>query len=267
MSIASSETTSGRARRRAMQLPMPDIDRVDAPCAAREQHLGEAAGRGADIEADAASRIEAEMIERGRELHAAARHPGMRRLGAQDASAAISSDGLRTGSSSAVTRPAAMAACALARLSNSPRSTSRRSMRWRVATAEAITRFRRRGNRIRRRPPKAGLSRRRAVVTAGGRIHAIAAFALGLIQRLVGALYQVADAFHAASAWDTPMLTVTPTWRRPLRTGCLQPLSHPSARRPPARPWFSAAAGRIPLRRSAPECPNSQISLRQMSAT
>src|SRR5262245_38667553 len=34
---------------------------------------------------------------------------------------------------SAVTRPAAMAACACARLSNKPRSTSRRSMRTRAA--------------------------------------------------------------------------------------------------------------------------------------
>ena len=47
-----------------VQLTAPDIDRVDAPRTAREQHLGEAAGRGADIEADAARRIEAEMIER-----------------------------------------------------------------------------------------------------------------------------------------------------------------------------------------------------------
>ena len=37
-----------------MQLAVPDIDRVDAPGAACEQHLGETAGRGADIEADAA---------------------------------------------------------------------------------------------------------------------------------------------------------------------------------------------------------------------
>src|SRR5215468_12217358 len=62
---------------------MADVDRVDAPRAAREQHLGEAAGRGADIEADAAARIEFEMIERGRELHAAARHPRVSRHGVQ----------------------------------------------------------------------------------------------------------------------------------------------------------------------------------------
>ena len=44
---------------------------------------GEAAGRGADVEADAAVRIECEMIERGRELHPAARDPRVRGLGPQ----------------------------------------------------------------------------------------------------------------------------------------------------------------------------------------
>ena len=48
-----------------------------------QQHLGEAAGGGADIEADAAARIEAEMIERGGELHPAARDVRMRRRRAQ----------------------------------------------------------------------------------------------------------------------------------------------------------------------------------------
>ncbi len=53
MSVASSETTSGRRAQPRMQLAAPDVDRVDAPRAAREQHLGEAAGRGADVETDA----------------------------------------------------------------------------------------------------------------------------------------------------------------------------------------------------------------------
>ncbi len=35
-----------------MQLVASDIDRVDPPRAAREQHLGEAAGRGADVETE-----------------------------------------------------------------------------------------------------------------------------------------------------------------------------------------------------------------------
>ena len=56
--------------------------------AACQQDLGKAAGRGADVEADAAARIkhriEAEVIERGRELHPAARYVRVRRLRAQD---------------------------------------------------------------------------------------------------------------------------------------------------------------------------------------
>ena len=55
-----------------VKLPAPDIDRIDAAGAARDQHVGKAAGRGADIKADVAFRIEAEMIERGGQLHATA---------------------------------------------------------------------------------------------------------------------------------------------------------------------------------------------------
>ena len=39
--------------------------------------MGKAAGGGADIETDQAFRIDVELIQRRRELHAAARHPGM----------------------------------------------------------------------------------------------------------------------------------------------------------------------------------------------
>ena len=117
-----------------MKLAAADIDRIDAPRAAREQHLGEAAGRGADIEADAARDIDAEMVERRRKLDAAARHPGMRGLARAALRRSRNLLGrLATGTPSAVTRPAAIAACARARLSNRPRSTSRRSARWRVA--------------------------------------------------------------------------------------------------------------------------------------
>ena len=59
------------------ELAAPDIDRVDPRGAARQQHIGKAAGRGADIERDSAGRIDREMVERVRELEAAARHPGM----------------------------------------------------------------------------------------------------------------------------------------------------------------------------------------------
>ena len=63
-----------------MQLAVADVDRDHLPGTAGEQNMGESAGRGADIEADRAPGIEAEMIERGGKLHPAARHPGVRRL-------------------------------------------------------------------------------------------------------------------------------------------------------------------------------------------
>src|SRR5262249_52494432 len=70
-----------------MHLAPPDIHGIDSPRAACQQDFSKAAGRGADIEADAAARIkhriEAEVIERGRELHPAARYVSVRRLGAQ----------------------------------------------------------------------------------------------------------------------------------------------------------------------------------------
>ena len=68
-----------------MQLAVADIDGVDAPGAAGEQYLAEAAGRSADIEADATPRIEAEMFKRRGELDSAARHVGMCRLRAPTA--------------------------------------------------------------------------------------------------------------------------------------------------------------------------------------
>ena len=49
---------------------MPDIDRIDLRCAAREQRIGEAAGRGADVETGRAGRIEAEWEASGRGLGA-----------------------------------------------------------------------------------------------------------------------------------------------------------------------------------------------------
>jgi hypothetical protein len=63
-----------------MQLPAPDIDRINAGRAAFDQHLCEAAGRSAGVKTDAAIQIEAEGIESRRQLHAAARDVMMRRL-------------------------------------------------------------------------------------------------------------------------------------------------------------------------------------------
>ena len=64
----------------AMQLAVADVDGKDIRGAVCEQHMGEAAGRGADVETNAAFRIESESVERCREFDAAARHPGIERL-------------------------------------------------------------------------------------------------------------------------------------------------------------------------------------------
>src|SRR6266568_877731 len=61
-----------------VELIAADVERIDEPCSTGEQHIGESAGRGADVEAHAAARIDAEVIERRRELWPAARHPGVR---------------------------------------------------------------------------------------------------------------------------------------------------------------------------------------------
>ena len=51
---------------------MADVDRVHLGRAMRQQHVGEASGRGADVETDAASRRQAEVVQRVVELQAAA---------------------------------------------------------------------------------------------------------------------------------------------------------------------------------------------------
>ena len=89
----------------------------------------------ADIEADARGDIDAEAVEgAAASWTAAARHPGEGGLRAQRRVDLAISSTMRLAHRrcvSAVTRPAAIAACALARLSNRPRSTSRRSARRR----------------------------------------------------------------------------------------------------------------------------------------
>ena len=54
------------------KLAVADIDRVHLRRAVRQQHIGEAAGGGADVEADAARRREAEVTQRMVELQPAA---------------------------------------------------------------------------------------------------------------------------------------------------------------------------------------------------
>src|SRR5208283_373561 len=60
-----------------MELPGADVDRDDMARAALEQRVGEAARRGAEIEAIAILNVDAEMREREDELHAAARDERM----------------------------------------------------------------------------------------------------------------------------------------------------------------------------------------------
>ena len=59
-----------------MKLVAPDIDGEDAGSAALEQHLGEAPGRGANIERDEALRVEAKSVERRCQLEPAAGDEG-----------------------------------------------------------------------------------------------------------------------------------------------------------------------------------------------
>ena len=48
----------------SVELSVADIDGEDLPSTAGDEYMGEAAGRGADIERDPAQRIEAEGVER-----------------------------------------------------------------------------------------------------------------------------------------------------------------------------------------------------------
>jgi hypothetical protein len=59
------------------ELAVADIDGMYAFGAARQQHIGEAAGRGTNIERDLIPNLDREMIECVGELEAAARDPGM----------------------------------------------------------------------------------------------------------------------------------------------------------------------------------------------
>jgi hypothetical protein len=65
-----------------VQLTAPDIDGMDATGVAFQQHLRKSAGRSADIETEAAGRIEAEMVQRRRQFDPAARNVRMCRRGA-----------------------------------------------------------------------------------------------------------------------------------------------------------------------------------------
>jgi hypothetical protein len=65
-----------------VQLAVSDVERDDVARAAVQPHVGESAGRRADIKRDAIGSIDAERVESGRELDSAAPDPRM--IGSDD---------------------------------------------------------------------------------------------------------------------------------------------------------------------------------------
>ena len=76
----SSTVTRGSSPDLRMQLAVADVERDHPRGAALQQHVGEAAGRGADVEAVEPGDVEAERVERIRELVSGARDVRRRRL-------------------------------------------------------------------------------------------------------------------------------------------------------------------------------------------
>ena len=109
-----------------MQLAVADVDGDDTRGAALQQDVGEAAGRGADVETVEPRRIDAELVERMRELLAAARDVLRAALTVSSAVSSTCCPGL----SYPGTSPAITSACACARDSARPRSTRRTSSRF-----------------------------------------------------------------------------------------------------------------------------------------
>ena len=65
---------------RDVELPVADVDRVNLLRAVLQHHVGEAAGRRADVRADLPVDADPEFAQRMRELHPAAPDPGMLQL-------------------------------------------------------------------------------------------------------------------------------------------------------------------------------------------
>ena len=114
-----------------IELAVADVERDDAGGAAPQQHVGEAAGRRADVERAASLRVDRERVERVRELDAAAADVRMirRRRARRRASAATGAPAFETTWPSTVTWPARISARARSRDGASPRSTSATSSR------------------------------------------------------------------------------------------------------------------------------------------
>ena len=176
ISVSSIETILGWPCSEGCNWLAPDIDRKYQAGAVGEQHLGEAAGRCADVEADMILDVERIALQRAGQLDAAARDIGMRRLRLQHGVGRNGLGGFHTGLSLAMTRPASIAACARARLSNRPRSTSNRSARLRGGGAHGsrLAKFNPMPARARGKPlgghPHAGLESGQVMPDIGGRL-------------------------------------------------------------------------------------------------
>ena len=72
--------TRASLRNLPVQLAVADVEGDHVPRAALQQHVGEAAGRGADIDAEPAGHVDREHVERVRQLDAAAADPRVFRL-------------------------------------------------------------------------------------------------------------------------------------------------------------------------------------------
>ena len=76
-----------------IELAVSDVDGVHAPCAAFQEHLGEPAGRGANVERDDAVGRKAERVERRHQLQGGARD--VRRRGVIDGDGRVARHGQR----------------------------------------------------------------------------------------------------------------------------------------------------------------------------
>ena len=139
-----------------VELAVADIE-GDHPCGAPlEQHVAESAGRGTEVEVVEPGRVDRERVETCASLNPARETYGG---GCSTWSAAASST-CSPGFACPWTSPAITSACACARLSARPRSTSRTSRRFFVTrSARQARRRSRRGRRCRRRSLRPRLAR------------------------------------------------------------------------------------------------------------
>ena len=135
--------TRGSLRKRRMQLAVPDVDRVHARSATRKRAVGEAARRCADVGDHQAAQIDAQIVERARELESAARDVRMVELAEREHHAAPSNSSLARVDRRAVAHGPCQLRSARARVCGSgasPRSTSSLSTRSRFTSRAELMR-------------------------------------------------------------------------------------------------------------------------------